>query len=178
MWMSIQEPYLLTVRQDDFFPNPRREDENFGTMICFHRRYQLGDEHEYFSSDDLLEELFINASGGGDKGKQMYDNFVDSFDLHPGTMVKIQAYNRALMAEIEKSYVVLPVYLLDHSGLSVSTTDFNDPWDSGQTGRTASATAMSFIKTARSWIAAGAFPELLIRRVRILPNISPMATEV
>ena len=134
MWMSIQEPYLLTVRQDDFFPNPRREDENFGTMICFHRRYQLGDEHEYFSSDDLLEELFINASGGGDKGKQKYDNFVDSFDLHPGTMVKIQAYNRALMAEIEKSYVVLPVYLLDHSGLSVSTTDFNDPWDSGQTG--------------------------------------------
>ena len=134
MWMSIQEPYLLTVRQDDFFPDPRRENENFGTMICFHRRYQLGDEHQYFSSDDLLEEMFINAAGGGDKGKQKYDDFADSFDLHPGTLAKIQAYNRALMAEIEKAYVVLPVYLRDHSGLSISTHSFNDPWDSGQTG--------------------------------------------
>ena len=125
---------MLIVRHDDFFPDPRRENENFGTMICFHRRYQLGDEHQYFSSDDLLEEMFINAAGGGDKGKQKYDDFADSFDLHPGTLAKIQAYNRALMAEIEKAYVVLPVYLLDHSGLSVSTTDFNDPWDSGQTG--------------------------------------------
>ena len=27
MWMSIQEPYLLIVRHDDFFPDPRREDD-------------------------------------------------------------------------------------------------------------------------------------------------------
>ena len=134
MLLSIREPYLLTVQKDDFFPNPRREDENFGTMICFHRRYQLGDEHKYFCSDDLLEEMFINAADGGEKGKQMYEAFVNSFDLHPGTSAQLRAYSRALMAEIEKAYVVLPVYLLDHSGLSVSTTDFRDPWDSGQTG--------------------------------------------
>lgn len=134
MLLSIREPYLLTVQKDDFFPNPRREDENFGTMICFHRRYQLGDEHKYFCSDDLLEEMFINAAGGGEKGKQMYEAFVNSLDLHPGTSAQLRAYSRALMAEIEKAYVVLPVYLLDHSGLSVSTTDFRDPWDSGQTG--------------------------------------------
>lgn len=30
MLLSIREPYLLTVQKDDFFPNPRREDENFG----------------------------------------------------------------------------------------------------------------------------------------------------
>ena len=30
--------------------------------------------------------------------------------------------------------VILPLYLLDHSGLSISTTDFNDRWDSGQVG--------------------------------------------
>lgn len=29
---------------------------------------------------------------------------------------------------------ILPVYLMDHSGLSVSTTSFNDRWDSGQVG--------------------------------------------
>ena len=56
MWMSIQEPYLLIVRHDDFFPDPRREDENFGTMICFHRRYSLGDEHGYKNSDELIRQ--------------------------------------------------------------------------------------------------------------------------
>lgn len=29
---------------------------------------------------------------------------------------------------------ILPVYLLDHGGLAMSTSDFNDPWDSGQVG--------------------------------------------
>ncbi len=28
----------------------------------------------------------------------------------------------------------LPVYMLDHSGLWISTKSFNDPWDSGQLG--------------------------------------------
>ena len=30
--------------------------------------------------------------------------------------------------------VILPMYMLDHSGIMVSTTDFNDKWDSGQIG--------------------------------------------
>lgn len=30
--------------------------------------------------------------------------------------------------------VIKPLYLLDHSGLSISTSDFKDPWDSGQVG--------------------------------------------
>ncbi len=30
--------------------------------------------------------------------------------------------------------VVLPLYLLDHGGLTMSTRSFGDPWDSGQVG--------------------------------------------
>lgn len=29
---------------------------------------------------------------------------------------------------------ILPLYLYDHSGITISTTDFNDRWDSGQIG--------------------------------------------
>lgn len=47
MQLAIQEPYMLTIQPDDFFISPRRLDENFGTMICFHRRYDLGDEHTF-----------------------------------------------------------------------------------------------------------------------------------
>ena len=36
--------------------------------------------------------------------------------------------------EAKNIYVSLPVYLLDHSGLFLSVTDFNDPWDSGLLG--------------------------------------------
>lgn len=36
--------------------------------------------------------------------------------------------------EAKNIYVKLPVYLLDHSGLSLSTTDFHDEWDSGLLG--------------------------------------------
>lgn len=34
----------------------------------------------------------------------------------------------------EKPVVVLPLYLYDHGGITISTSDFNDHWDSGQVG--------------------------------------------
>jgi len=33
-----------------------------------------------------------------------------------------------------KGYVMLPLYLYDHSGITISTTPFSCPWDSGQVG--------------------------------------------
>lgn len=36
--------------------------------------------------------------------------------------------------EAQDIRISLPVYLLDHSGLYVSCTDFQDPWDSGRVG--------------------------------------------
>ena len=33
-----------------------------------------------------------------------------------------------------RAVLVLPVYLMDHSGLSLSVSDFRDRWDSGQLG--------------------------------------------
>lgn len=35
---------------------------------------------------------------------------------------------------VKTAFVALPVYLMDHSGLSFSTKSFNDPWDSGCVG--------------------------------------------
>lgn len=39
-------------------------------------------------------------------------------------------YQKAL----PKDALVVPVYMLDHSGVALSTRDFGDPWDSGQVG--------------------------------------------
>ncbi len=38
--------YRLKIYQDDNTDSPRSWD-NLGTMICFHRRYNLGDKHNY-----------------------------------------------------------------------------------------------------------------------------------
>jgi hypothetical protein len=50
-----------------------------------------------------------------------------------------QAWQYAVERKAEYGYarfsgVYLPLYLLDHSGLSMRTGSFNDPWDSGQVG--------------------------------------------
>lgn len=134
MWAATQGSYVLTVQPDDFYLNPRRDDENFGTMLCFHRCHDLGDSHDYKTSDELIKDLYIKAAGGEEWGEQKYENLMEKYDVWPLTSQQIQELSQALMAGIEKGYVVLPVYLYDHKGLAVSTTDFNDRWDSGQVG--------------------------------------------
>ena len=83
------------LAQEDDPPDPREWD-NLGMMVCFHRRYNLGDK--IFKTPEAFEEYRNDPT------------------------------NKANIVEI------LPLYLYDHSGLSMSTGDFNDRWDSGQVG--------------------------------------------
>ena len=90
--------YVLEIEQDSSPESPRTWD-NFGKMICFHRRYDLGDKHDYNS-----------------------DNY-NGWD--------------ELREQIEQDYnvgVILPLYLYDHSGITMSTSPFSCNWDSGQVG--------------------------------------------
>ncbi len=143
MQLAIQEPYMLTVQPDDFFISPRRLDENFGTMICFHRRYDLGDEHNYGDNEDFLKDLYLKTVGNDEKGEEKYDRLLDRLSKQPdtpfGTREYARAVNQALMSEIEKEHIVLPLYLYDHSALAMSTDSFvgravHAEWDSGQVG--------------------------------------------
>jgi len=38
------------------------------------------------------------------------------------------------LIEEEGAHIILPLYMIDHSGLSINTTGFSCPWDSGQIG--------------------------------------------
>ena len=91
--------YELEIEQDNDPMNPRTEWDNVTTMICFHKRYNLGDKTNYKSSD------------------------FDSWD--------------ELKEQIETDYKVLmikPLYMYDHSGITISTSSFGCQWDSGQIG--------------------------------------------
>lgn len=96
------EKVVLSIYFDSCPTNPREWD-NLGTMVCGHRRYDLGDEQAqniglYNSWDEWLENEIIKPNGG------------------------------------EENVVYLPLYLYDHGGITMNTTGFSCPWDSGQVG--------------------------------------------
>lgn len=89
---------FLRIEQDAYPTNPRIDfDGNLSHLICWHRRYNLGDEHEFASLNELNEELVLQRRCGNE-------------------------------------YFSTPLYLLDHSGLSISTQPFANKWDSGLVG--------------------------------------------
>lgn len=89
--------YKIKVLQDEDAESPRTAMDNLGTMVCFSRKYDLGDKHDYhdFMGWDEMEKRITKK---------------------------------------EKVGVILPLYILDHSGITISTTSFNDSWDSWQMG--------------------------------------------
>lgn len=92
---NTYQGYKIDIIQDDLAESPRDWD-NLGTMVCWHNRYNLGDEQPSESPDDYYADV--------------------------------------LKPIIDKGGVVLPLYLYDHSGLSMNTGGFSCPWDSGQVG--------------------------------------------
>lgn len=91
--------YLINILRDDNPMDPR-EDDNLGTMVCFHRRYELGDKNHNYDSND-------------------YNSW--------GEM-------REAIEKDEDTLIILPLYLYDHSGITMRTTPFECRWDSGQVG--------------------------------------------
>lgn len=109
----------LTVRivADDDVHSPRTEWDHAGTMVCWHGRYDLGDEQPDYHADEFFMRL-------------MQEREAEVNGKYPPDEIEPEHLERY----IDKHFYVLPLYLLDHSGLSMSTGSFNDSWDSGQVG--------------------------------------------
>lgn len=122
----------IRLEQDDHPWNPREDCEPAGKMVCWNNRYNLGDKHSYDSPTDFILELaapFFEAQArllGIDSDD--YDGYQDPLGLD--TEEKLAQANNW----VDANYVILPLYLYDHSGLSMSTGKFSCPWDSGQVG--------------------------------------------
>ena len=178
---ASRAPYSLLVCDDDQPYNPREEGENFGTMICWHRRYGLGDEHKYDDPSDFLHDKLFSIyssypsseygkpiydflkSGKAETAKLEYNRSAREWELQEQWFggkewSKSSSYaaslkgkdvpdwflddcisalkNSEMMALLEQSgqFVILPLYLYDHSGITMSTGRFSCPWDSSQVG--------------------------------------------
>lgn len=178
---ASNEQYRLDVMYDETAESPR-EWSNLGTMVCWHRSYNLGDEHNYvrpkelFLSllDDSHDELVANDGftsrlyyfwkqvivDDGDLVDDLAIGFLNIVedethtllgDTFPaarfGRMVAEadsawideflndaeEGELRDILDSLDK-YVILPLFLYDHSGITMSTSVFSCPWDSGQVG--------------------------------------------
>lgn len=114
-------------------PESPRSWENTGFMCCWNSRYSLGDKHTYKAprDADIPDEAEFNEEFTAKERKRWnlaYPKAGDNWG---------EFGNALALARIEKdldSVYRLPLYLYDHSGITISTGSFSCPWDSGQVG--------------------------------------------
>mgnify|MGYP000845403023 CR=1 FL=1 len=99
MFTVKSKTLVLTIEADQLAESPRISMDNIGNMYCWHKRYNLGDEHHF----------------------PMPEDFRQSMEEEYGKNWK-------------KKVVILPLYLYDHSGITMRTFPFSCRWDSGQVG--------------------------------------------
>ena len=104
----------IKIYQDED-PESPREWDNLGKMICWHRNYDLGDKHNY---DEIPDFIYCLAEEAG----------VSFDDLENRTTEELTLILKS------KGYRLKPLYLYDHSGITISTAPFSCRWDSGQVG--------------------------------------------
>jgi hypothetical protein len=110
----------LTVEiHQDSDPMDPREWDNVGKMVCWHRNYLLGDEQPKCSPSEYLFQLMC------DREFDKYRKFLPDEEV---------VGEENIRKYVEKHFHVLPLYLYDHSGITMSTSRFSCPWDSGQVG--------------------------------------------
>ena len=98
--------FEIEVSRDDY-PESPREWDNLGTIICFHKRYTLGDTTKQ-----------ISDSIGYALDQSQFGNWSEMYSYLQGKDARI----------------IIPIYMYDHSGITINTTGYSCPWDSGQVG--------------------------------------------
>lgn len=131
-------------------PESPREWSNPGTFLVWSGDYVSPDKNPYEGPDDLWRAL-VNAHLDTDAKRDALTKRVIEAGLDsPRILGEIaegpdsifmaaswyeSAFSDLVMqAVVDDGVVILPVYMLDHGGVSYSVGSFNDPWDSGQVG--------------------------------------------
>jgi hypothetical protein len=119
--IELKNDHVLHIVHDND-PNSPRSWDNLGTMICVHTRYDLGD----IQADSKLECLQQIADELG------ITEIIEDLEMYE------EIYNDQEQLQdwinSREDFVMLPLYLYDHSGITMSTSSFSCRWDSGQVG--------------------------------------------
>lgn len=121
----------------DTYPESPRNWDNLGTMVCWHRRYTLGDiQPEQQGPGEYLDSLIDKLTGDA---LSDLDERLDQLSCSPyrydRAALAVEGRKKKIRASVMGAeLIVLPLYLYDHSGITMSTGRFSCPWDSGRVG--------------------------------------------
>ena len=121
----------INIEYDENPSNPRTEWDNFGKMVCWHPRYNLGDEQPAVDIREWLVREVLSHP---------YPNLSEDDNGDYSWEVKVEdASLNWLLTEFAKKNIVRILHLYDHSGLSISTHSFvgraqHAEWDSACVG--------------------------------------------
>lgn len=109
-------------------PIERSYDEGIvGNFICWHSRYSLGHSHNFESPTDLFEKL------ANEYASEEFESIKEEMEEDKISYDKYEEKLKELVYDINDIYI-LPLFLYDHSGITINTIGFSCPWDSGQVG--------------------------------------------
>jgi len=190
MYIASNGIKTAVILNDSEPESPRTAYDNLGNMVCWHRRYNLGDPHNFDTSQEFAERLANNYLKTGDLFRVIQEGHLENYRLQEidqarindqlvGSHFQIQSYDGLsghkewhntgwrcdknlkfitaggetledffasmntweLLTLLDKSdkVAILPLYLYDHSGLSISTRSYigrahHAEWDSSRVG--------------------------------------------
>jgi hypothetical protein len=120
MDMIEYRDHIIEIHGDDMPSDPRKEHCNVGTMVTWHTLYQLGDISNPEYDMDQFQRVIV--------GNDIELSLGAGYTLAPDDVTECD------LREGVKDYIIKSIYLLDHSGLRLSTTGFSCPWDSSKIG--------------------------------------------
>lgn len=151
-WEHGYNAYMLRIEVEDEPTDPRADCDHVSSMACFHSRYNLGDKHwdspsdfwaslikEHVSDKDIVRAAksgILNMPFGKKKSERSDAEILDE------VMDWIENGGPEAAADVvtlvQDDVAILPLWLYDHSGLSMScgkrSHPYNDPFDSSAIG--------------------------------------------
>jgi hypothetical protein len=126
----------VEIHHDDDAQSPR-DNDNLGTMSCRHRRYNLGDEQ--VPMEDIIDRTLTSEASAKLERWFERERVYRSANTDPAKWDEVSSelqkdYDIAKLKAFEEVAVWLPIYMYDHSSISLSTKPFGCRWDSGQLG--------------------------------------------
>lgn len=139
--------HTIEVHRDDHNGDGPRDWDNIGTMVCFHRRYTLGDEQPTCKLNTYLKDLAVSLDSSLENKLWHWEDgpgWSQLMNANPDTAVakSNRRQARAVEAVLDREIpIMLDLYLYDHSGLRMKVGSFHGhisqshaQWDSGQVG--------------------------------------------
>jgi hypothetical protein len=116
----------LHIVYDTMAENPRKCWDNFATFVGIQSKYELFDLYAY-SIEEVVQHIIGELSKYTDKYKCASKGIAELARVIGEETWKV-------LSVIEKHAIILPIFMYEHGGATISTCKFSCQWDSGQVG--------------------------------------------